>query len=108
MADFEIPKLGKRLEIRPVTPRPSAHGRPYIAKPEIQSALGFPGELMPDWEHKAVLRLGELVRDSRALRVFLDSCVQCGACTEKCHYYLGTGDPNNMPVARQNLLRSVY
>ncbi|MCK5545728.1 MAG: (Fe-S)-binding protein, partial [Rhodospirillaceae bacterium] len=43
-----------------------------------------------------------------ALRVYLDSCVKCGACTDKCHYFLGTGDPKNMPVARQDLLRSVY
>ena len=26
----------------------------------------------------------------------------------KCHYFLGTGDPKNMPVARQDLLRKVY
>ena len=45
---------------------------------------------------------------SRALRVYLDSCVKCGACTDKCHYFLGTGDPKNMPVARQDLLRKVY
>ena len=53
-------------------------------------------------------KLGELVSQSRALQVFLDSCVKCGACTDKCHYYLGTSDPKNMPVARQDLLRSVY
>jgi Fe-S oxidoreductase len=40
--------------------------------------------------------------------VFLDSCVKCGACTDKCHYYLGTSDPKNMPVARQDLFRKVY
>lgn len=108
MAAFEIPKLGPHLVIPPVTPGTMVHSRPHVAKPEIQKALGFPEELTPGWEYKAIVRLGELVRDSRALRVFLDSCVQCGACTEKCHYYLGTGDPNNMPVARQNLLRSVY
>ena len=34
--------------------------------------------------------------------------MKCGACTDKCHYYLGTADPKNMPVARQDLLRSVY
>ncbi|MCK4711094.1 MAG: (Fe-S)-binding protein, partial [Gammaproteobacteria bacterium] len=32
----------------------------------------------------------------------------CGACTDKCHYFLGTSDPKNMPVARQDLLRKVY
>jgi len=108
VADFETPKLGKHLVVPPIQPGAMDHSRPHIARPEQQTALGFPTELAPDWEHKAVFRLGELVSQSRALRVFLDSCVQCGACTEKCHYYLGTGDPNNMPVARQNLLRSVY
>jgi Fe-S oxidoreductase len=34
--------------------------------------------------------------------------VHCGACTDKCHYFIGTGDPGNMPVARQELMRSVY
>jgi len=40
--------------------------------------------------------------------VYLDACVHCGACSDKCHYYLGTGDPKNMPVARQDLMRGVY
>jgi len=38
----------------------------------------------------------------------MDTCVKCGACTDKCHYFLGTGDKYNMPVARQDLMRSVY
>jgi len=52
--------------------------------------------------------MGELLGQSRALKVFMDSCVHCGACTDKCHYFLGTADPKNMPVARQDLMRSVY
>ncbi len=32
----------------------------------------------------------------------------CGVCTDKCHSYLGSADPRNMPVAHQDLLRSVY
>ncbi|OAD20484.1 reductase, iron-sulfur binding subunit, partial [Candidatus Thiomargarita nelsonii] len=43
-----------------------------------------------------------------SLRVYLDACVKCGACTDKCHYMIGTQDPKNMPVARQDLLRQVY
>ena len=50
----------------------------------------------------------ELTGKYRSLAVFLDSCVKCGACTDKCHYYLGTSDPKNMPVARQDLFRKVY
>jgi Fe-S oxidoreductase len=38
----------------------------------------------------------------------MDICVRCGACADKCQFYLGTGDPHNMPVARAELLRAVY
>jgi Fe-S oxidoreductase len=107
-AAFETPKLGEYPVIPLVREGTMAHSKPFVAKPEHQAPLGFPGELAPGWEKAAVTRLGELVSESRALQVFLDSCVKCGACTDKCHYYLGTADPKNMPVARQDLLRSVY
>jgi len=106
--DFETPSLPEYQVIPEVKPGVMAHSQPYVAKPEFQKELGFPGELVEDWENVAVTRLGELVKGSRALQVFLDSCVKCGACTDKCHYYLGTSDPLNMPVARQDLLRKVY
>ena len=108
MASFETPAIKEYLEIPHVHADTMAHSKPFVAKPEHQTPLGFPGELVPDWENVAVMKLGELVYKSRALQVFLDSCVKCGACTDKCHYYLGTSDPKNMPVARQDLLRSVY
>ena len=108
MAAFETPPLGEYPVIPPVREGAMAHSKPFVAKPDLQKPLGFPGELVPDWEKVAVTKLGELVSQSRALQVFLDACVKCGACTDKCHYYLGTGDPKNMPVARQDLLRSVY
>jgi Fe-S oxidoreductase len=108
MADIQTPAFKEYLDIPHVQPGTMGHSKPYVAKPDHQAPLGFPGELVPDWEQKAVLRLGELVKSNRALQVFLDSCVKCGACTDKCHYYLGTSDPKNMPVARQDLLRSVY
>ncbi len=108
MADFETPALGEYPVIPLLREGVMAHSKPFVAKPDLQKPLGFPGELAPGWEKVAVTKLGELVSQSRALQVFLDSCVKCGACTDKCHYYLGTADPKNMPVARQDLLRSVY
>ena len=33
----------------------------------------------------------------------MDICVRCGACADKCHFYLGSGDPKNMPVLRAEL-----
>ena len=108
MADLDTPALKPYPVIPPIEIGVMAHSKPYVAKPEIQQKIGFPGELVDNWQQVAIDKMGELVDNSRALRVFLDSCVKCGACTDKCHYYLGTSDPNNMPVARQDLFRSVY
>jgi Fe-S oxidoreductase len=44
----------------------------------------------------------------RSFRLFMDICVRCGACADKCHFFIGTGDPKNMPVMRAELLRSIY
>jgi Fe-S oxidoreductase len=44
----------------------------------------------------------------RSFRLFMDICVRCGACADKCHFYIGSGDPKNMPVLRAELMRSVY
>ncbi len=106
--EFDIPAFRPELENPAIVEGAMAHSQPYVASPEHQADLGFPGELVDNWEEKAVAKLGDLLQKNRALRVYLDSCVKCGACTDKCHYFIGTGDPKNMPVARQDLLRSVY
>ena len=108
MSDIEVPVLQDYVPTPELKPGAMSHLKPFKASPEHQAALGFPGTLVDDWQEVAIRRLGELVDGSRALRVYLDSCVKCGACTDKCHYFLGTGDPRNMPVARQDLLRKVY
>ena len=106
--EIQVPAYREYPIIPTIVEDSMAHSKPFVAKPEHQESVGFPGELVDDWQNVAVKKLGELVSQSRALQVFLDSCVKCGACTDKCHYYLGTQDPKNMPVARQDLLRSVY
>jgi len=108
MANFEIPVLREVPEIPRVKPEAMAHSAPFVSAAKFQEPLGYPGALVENWEQRAVEKLGELVGKYRSLQVFLDSCVKCGACTDKCHYYLGTSDPKNMPVARQDLLRKVY
>ncbi len=102
------PKYREFREIPVIVEGAMKDSKPYVAKPAHQEGVGFPGELVDNWQDVAVKKLGELVSNSRALQVFLDTCVKCGACTDKCHYYIGTQDPNNMPVARQDLLRKVY
>ena len=106
--NFETPEV----RIFPVIPKlensATAHLSPFKSKEEFQTSLGYPGELVDNWQEKAIDKMGDLLTKYRSLRVYLDSCIQCGACTDKCHYYQGTKDPKNMPVGRQNLMRSVY
>jgi Fe-S oxidoreductase len=74
----------------------------------LLTPLGLPAELPPNWQKVALRKLDELLGKRRSLQLSLDLCVRCGACTDKCQFFLGTGDPNNMPVARAELLRKVY
>jgi len=108
VADFDTPELKEYPVIPHIHEGVMAHSKPFVAKEEFQEQLGFPGELVDNWEQVAIDKMGELTGKYRSLAVFLDSCVKCGACTDKCHYYLGTTDPKNMPVARQDLFRKVY
>jgi Fe-S oxidoreductase len=105
---FETPPL-KEYPVIPILQADAmTASKPYVAAEKLNEAIGFPGKLVDGWEARAVAKLGELRDKYRSLRVFLDACVHCGACTDKCHYFLGTGDPKNMPVARQELVRKVY
>ncbi len=81
--------------------------------------LGFPNarewspvdddwKLPENWKEIIYDGLKERLAKYRSLRVFMDSCVRCGACADKCHFFIGSGDPKNMPVLRAELLRSVY
>jgi len=85
-----------------------ATSKTFVANDKIQQNLGFPTFEIPDWKEKALGKMGELLGKYRSLKVYMDACVHCGACSDKCHYFIGTGDPKNMPVARQDLMRSVY
>jgi len=108
MADYDVPELKGYIETPALKPGAMAHSKPYVAAPAHQEALGFPSELVDNWQEKAIEKFGELLTNTKSLQVYMDSCVKCGACSDKCHYFLGTGDPINMPVARQDLMRKVY
>ncbi|RMD71212.1 MAG: (Fe-S)-binding protein [Gammaproteobacteria bacterium] len=105
---FELPKLEGHIRVPSIKEGASSHLKPFVAAPQHQEALGFPGELVDNWKEVAIGKMGDLLKKYRSVQVFLDACVKCGSCTDKCHYFLGTADPKNMPVARQDLLRKVY
>jgi Fe-S oxidoreductase len=97
-----------KLQVPSIEEGATANEHCHPGRPKDKVAINIPGQRVPDWQAKAIDKLGELLRKYRSLQVYLDICAQCGACADKCQFYLGTGDPNNMPVQRANLLRSVY
>ncbi|MDR1321752.1 MAG: (Fe-S)-binding protein [Gracilibacteraceae bacterium] len=91
----------------------------YGAKGKNLETVGMPNardwspaeedwKLPEDWREIILAGMAERLEKYRSFRLFMDICVRCGACADKCHFYLGTGDPKNMPVLRAELLRSVY
>jgi Fe-S oxidoreductase len=64
--------------------------------------------LPENWKEIILEGLRDRLKKYRSFQVFMDICVRCGACADKCHFFLGSGDPKNMPVLRSELLRSVY
>jgi len=65
-------------------------------------------DLPDNWKQIVLEGMRERLMKYRSFRIFMDICVRCGACADKCHFFLGSGDPKNMPVLRAELLRSVY
>lgn len=91
----------------------------YPAVPERLEYLGLPNGhkwlpneenwgLPANWKQIVLEGLAERLQKYRSLQIFMDCCVRCGACSDKCHFFLGSGDPKNMPVLRAELLRSIY
>ncbi len=65
-------------------------------------------KLPENWKEIILQGLKDRLNRFRSLQIFMDICVRCGACADKCHFFIGSGDPKNMPVLRAELLRSVY
>ncbi|MDR3602688.1 MAG: (Fe-S)-binding protein [Desulfosporosinus sp.] len=65
-------------------------------------------KLPEGWETTILDGIAERLAKYRSFKIFMDICVRCGACADKCHFYIASGDPKNMPVLRAELIRSVY
>ena len=89
------------------------------SKPKSLQLVNFPNprdwrpadvdwKLPENWKEIILKGIAERLEKYRSFRLFLDICVRCGACADKCHFFIGTGDPKNMPVLRAELIRSVY
>lgn len=91
----------------------------WSAIPDSVKYLGLPNprkwqptdedwKLPENWKQIILDGLRDRLDRFRSLRLYMDICVRCGACADKCHYFIGSGDPKNMPVLRAELLRSIY
>jgi Fe-S oxidoreductase len=91
----------------------------YSALPKNLNYLGLPNprewqpfdadwKLPQNWKQIILDGMKERLDKYRSFRLFMDICVRCGACADKCHFYIGSGDPKNMPVLRAELIRSIY
>lgn len=106
--------------LEPVTEKdfkPGYYHYSALVKDVESLELPFPREWNPvdkdwklpeNWREIFLSKFKEALEKYRSFKLFMDICVRCGACADKCHYYIGTGDPKNMPVARAELIRSVY
>ena len=79
-----------------------------MPNPREWSPLEEDWKLPDNWKEIILEGLRERLDRFRSLKIFMDICVRCGACADKCHFFIGGGDPKNMPVLRAELLRSVY
>ena len=91
----------------------------YGSKPKDHEVIGLPNprawspgdedwKLPENWQEIFLEGMRERLDKFRSFRLFMDICVRCGACADKCHFFIGSGDPKNMPVLRAELLRSIY
>ncbi|MCE5264356.1 MAG: (Fe-S)-binding protein [Deltaproteobacteria bacterium] len=124
----KMPKPDEMIAIRHRPPETAWMDTPTVFRPGTWSyagnaksltALDLPNprswqptdadwKLPENWKEIILEGFRERLDKYRSFRIFLDSCVRCGACMDKCHFYIGSGDPKNMPVLRAELLRSVY
>ena len=57
MVDFETPVLKEYPIIPLIQPGVMAHSKPYVAKPDIQEKIGFPEELVENWQDLQATRI---------------------------------------------------
>jgi Fe-S oxidoreductase len=79
-----------------------------MANPREWSPTAEDWKLPENWQEIILKGFKERLEKYRSFRLFMDTCVRCGACADKCQFFIGSGDPKNMPVLRAELLRSVY
>ena len=106
--DWRDPRVEFRKGVFCYSAQPKNVAYLGMANPRPWQPFDSDWKLPSDWKQIVLEGLKDRLKKYRSFRLFMDICVRCGACADKCHFYLGSGDPKNMPVMRAELLRSVY
>ncbi|MHC4209906.1 MAG: (Fe-S)-binding protein, partial [Planctomycetota bacterium] len=83
----------------PIDPRPGTYI--YPAKPKNLKVMDFPHarewhvreddwHLPDDWKKIILEGMADRLKKYRSFKVFMDTCVRCGACADKCHFFIGS------------------
>jgi Fe-S oxidoreductase len=80
----------------------------HLPNPKKWQPFDADWQLPPNWKEIILEGMRQRLERFRSFKIFMDVCVRCGACADKCHFFIGSGDSKNMPVLRAELLRSVY
>ncbi|UUZ73055.1 hypothetical protein LP415_06485 [Polaromonas sp. P1(28)-8] len=80
---------------------------------QFQEAIEHLGEMAqpePIADEERVSRAKAVMRrkTDRGLALDLEACVNCGYCSEACHFYQPTRDPKYTPTRKLDLLRRVH
>ena len=128
MSPARVPRADELLKISYRPPKKGWSDTPVVfrpgtwchsAAPKNLRALDLPNprewqptgddwKLPENWKEIILRGFRDRLNKYRSFQLFLDICVRCGACADKCHFFIGSGDPKNMPVLRAELLRSIY
>src|SRR4030066_66625 len=108
MANFETPALREYPIIPLLRADSMAHSRTFVAKAEYQTPIGFPGELVENWEQKAVAKLGgarDMTKDVLdEWYTYFHQCSQCRRCSVFCPYGIDTAE---ISMAAREIMDSI-
>ena len=59
--EFETPEIKSIPVIPPIKIGAMQHSQPFVAKPDHQEPLGYPGELVDNWKEVVLVKMEELL-----------------------------------------------
>ena len=66
--EFEKPELKEFTEVPKLENEATSHLAPFKSKEEFQSTLGYPGELVDNWEDAALDKMGDLLKKVQVIK----------------------------------------